>query len=62
MKIETKFSTVDEIRSNIEAIIKMVLQQIEVDPENWGEEIACSIIAERSASLILDSLNIEQCE
>jgi hypothetical protein len=52
----------DLIRSDIEAIIKMVLQQVEVDPENWGEEIACSIIAERSANLILDALNIQPCE
>jgi hypothetical protein len=52
----------DLIRDDIEAIIKMVLQQVEVDPENWGEEIACSVIAERSANLILDALNIEPCE
>lgn len=50
---------VDETIEHIYAIIKTVLQQVEVDPEDWGEEIACSIIASRAADWIAESLGIK---
>jgi hypothetical protein len=49
----------DDTRESIIAVIKTVLQQIEVDAENYGEEIACSIIAERSADMILERLGLK---
>jgi hypothetical protein len=52
-------STKDDTRESIIAVIKTVLQQIEVDAENYGEEIACSIIAERSADMILERLGLK---
>jgi hypothetical protein len=51
--------SLDDTRESIIAIIKTVLQQIEVDAENYGEEIACSIIAERSADMILERLGLK---
>lgn len=51
--------SLDDTRESIIAIIKTVLQQIEVDPQDYGEEIACSIIAERSADMILERLGLK---
>ena len=51
--------SLDDTRESIIAIIKTVLQQVEVDAENYGEEIACSIIAERSADMILERLGLK---
>ena len=50
-------TNIDDIREHIEAIIKNVLQDENTD---CGNEILCSVIAERCAKQILKALNL--CE
>ena len=50
-------TNIDDTRAHIEAIIKNVLQDEDTD---CGNEILCSVIAERCAKQILKALNL--CE